>query len=60
MAIEKIYEIICDNCGCAANHLPFKPTTKLQFKNCGIYYYKGFHLCSEDCLMEFVSKKLCK
>jgi hypothetical protein len=50
--IEKIYEISCDNCNHAINHIFYKPTIK-DLKEDNIICYKGKQFCCEECLEEY-------
>lgn len=46
--IRKWYEITCDYCGGAMDHLPFKPSDECLKKD-GVIIKRGKHFCCDEC-----------
>lgn len=46
--IMKWYEITCDYCGTAVNHLPYRPSND-ELEKDGIIIRRGKHFCCNQC-----------
>lgn len=58
MTITRIYEIVCDFCGCAEHGFFNRVNAELEFReDGGIITAKGEHFCSKECYEKAKEKR---
>lgn len=58
MSAVKYWEVTCDGCGYAIQHIPFSlPRTPDELQAWGILYKNGLHFCNAVCYMAYKERR---